>query len=220
MLDHSLECLGRRIPISVEKPAAPSLPQPEELVSEAEPAGVKGFVPLVLRTTSIPRAIDHLRVLGDLHAAQYLTGPASRYTTGGYGWAVKDSVLGAGCLGNLGPHFVDLFSLAVGRSDHAVQYLRGTRPHTGAADDRSLVVLGSTEGSAAPITLGYTTPHAQLSVGPRVVLTGSLATLCSATPTQFCSTGTERRRILARPAVALSVPRLRARSAGSLRRGR
>ena len=33
------------------------------------------------------------------------------------------------------------------------------------------------EGSAASITLGYTTPHAQLSVGPRMVLTGSPATL-------------------------------------------
>jgi predicted dehydrogenase len=39
MLDDSMECLRRRIPISVEKPAAPSLPQLEELVSEAERAG-------------------------------------------------------------------------------------------------------------------------------------------------------------------------------------
>ena len=137
---------------------------------------MKAFAPLVLRTSKVPEVIDHLGVVSDMHA-QYLTGPASRYTTGGHGWAVKDSILAAGCLGNLAPHLVDLFSLAVGRSDHAVQFVRVSRPHAGAADDRALVVLGSTEGSTASLTLGYTTPHPQLSVGPRLVLTGSLATV-------------------------------------------
>jgi predicted dehydrogenase len=159
MLDDAMECLRRRIPISVEKPAAPSLHLLEELVSEAERAGVKAFVPLILRTSGVPGAIDHVGVVSDMYA-QYLTGPASRYTTGGYGWAVKDSILGAGCLGNLGPHFVDLFSLAVGSSEHATPYVRLSCPHAGAADDRALVVLGSAEGSTALLTLGYTTPHA------------------------------------------------------------
>jgi hypothetical protein len=82
MLDHSMECLRRRIPISEEKPAAPSLPQLDELVSEADRAGVKAFAPLVLRTSKVPEVINHLGVVTDKHAL-YLTGPASRYTTGG-----------------------------------------------------------------------------------------------------------------------------------------
>jgi predicted dehydrogenase len=176
MLDDSRECLRRGIAISVEKPAAPSLHELEELVADAERAAVTAFVPLVLRTSGVPGAIEQLGVVSDMHA-QYLTGPASRYTAGGYGWAVKDSILGAGCLGNLGPHFVDLFSLAVGSPHHAPQYFRVLRPHAGAADDRALIVLRSTDGSWATLTLGYTTPHAQFSIGPYVVLTGKLGTL-------------------------------------------
>ena len=41
----------------------------------------------------------------------------------------------------------------------------------------ALVVLGSGEGRTATIDVGYTTPHAQLSVGPSVVVTGSHGTL-------------------------------------------
>ena len=176
MLDDSRECLRRRISISVEKPAAPSLHDLEQLVTEVERAGVRAFAPLVFRTSGVPGAIAHLGSVSDMHA-QYLTGPADRYTAGGYGWAVKDSVLGAGCLGNLGPHFVDLFSLVVGSAEHATRYLQVSRPQPGEADDRALLVLGSSDVSSASITLGYTTPHAQLSVGPSLVLTGTLASL-------------------------------------------
>jgi len=176
MLDNSVECLRRGIPISVEKPAAPSLRDLEQLVHEAECAGVKAFAPLVFRTSGLPGAIEHLGSVSEMHA-QYLAGPASRYTAGGYGWAVKNSILGAGSLGNLGPHFVDLFSLAVGSSEHTTQYAELFRSQPDAADDRALIVLRSTNRRSTSITVGYTTPHARLSVGPRVVLTGSLATL-------------------------------------------
>ncbi|WP_270889204.1 Gfo/Idh/MocA family protein [Pedococcus sp. 5OH_020] len=176
MLDYSRECLGRGIPISVEKPAAPSLHELEELVAEVDRSGVNAFTPLVFRFSGIPAAIKNLGPVGDLHA-QYLTGPSSRYVAGGFDWAVKESVLGAGCLGNLGPHFVDLFSLAVGTTGLATKYVEARRPGPGEADDRALVVLGSGEGRTATIDVGYTTPHAQLSVGPSVVVTGSHGTL-------------------------------------------
>ena len=52
MLDPSMECLRRRIPISVEKPAAPSSPQIDELVSESERAGVKAFAHRHVRASS------------------------------------------------------------------------------------------------------------------------------------------------------------------------
>jgi predicted dehydrogenase len=176
MLEDSRECLRRGVAISVEKPAAPSLHELEQLVDEVDRAGVNAFAPLVFRMSGIPEAIEGLGAVSDLHA-QYLTGPPSRYVAGGYDWAVQESLLGAGCLDNLGPHFVDLFSLAMGTTEHVMKFVETRRPTPGAADERSLVVLGAGDGRAATIDLGYTTPHAQSSVGPSIVVAGSLGML-------------------------------------------
>jgi predicted dehydrogenase len=175
MLVNSRECLRRGIAISVEKPAAPSLHDLVQLADEANRAGVNAFAPLVFRLSGIPAAIKELGRVSNLHG-QYLTGPSNRYVTGGYDWAIKKSVLGAGCMGNLGPHFVDLFSLATRTTEHVATYVEVRSSSPGEADDRALVVLGSGD-AVATIDLGYTTPHAQLSVGPSIVLGGTLGTL-------------------------------------------
>ncbi|MET0702161.1 MAG: Gfo/Idh/MocA family oxidoreductase [Mycobacterium sp.] len=172
MLASSKQCVRRNISFSVEKPAAPSLPELVELTREAEAAGVPAFVPLVFRTGGLPRAIAQLGRVRDMYA-QYLTGPSSRYTAAGFDWAVTQSVLGAGSLQNLAPHFVDLFSLATGAGDHDVEYLCAPQPESGEADEKAHVVLQSQSGSSASIDVGYTTPHTAVSVGPRVVLTGT-----------------------------------------------
>ncbi|WP_461173302.1 Gfo/Idh/MocA family oxidoreductase [Arthrobacter sp. Z1-9] len=176
MLNSARECVRRSINFSVEKPAAPSLGELERLTADAECAGVRAFVPLVLRAGALPGLISQLGQVLDMHA-QYLTGPADRYIAEGAQWAVTESVLGAGSVGNLAPHFVDLFSLAVGVRDHAVQFLTASHPGRGEADDRAHIVLRSSGGVSAAINVGYTTQHSTFCVGPRVVLTGTRATL-------------------------------------------
>lgn len=155
---HDVPALARmviaaRLPLMLEKPAAPATAPLRALETLARQHGAFVAVPLANRLSpalqgSAPVAHATFRIVN---------GPPRRYADWGVPWVLDPAVSGGGALRNLGLHGIDSArSLATGPlrvlSAHLGHHTRTT------VEDHALVTLTDTTGALFTVEAGYTAP--------------------------------------------------------------
>ncbi|MBZ6076683.1 Gfo/Idh/MocA family protein [Microvirga puerhi] len=155
------EVIRAKIPMILEKPAAPRTSDIAPLVETAAESGAFVAVPLPNRFGPIFRAMTGLDGTGRLGTVAHghfriVNGPPQRYRDDGVGWLLDPLVGGGGALRNLGIHGIDAaLSLARGPL-RIVASSVGNRIHREPVEDHAVVTLMDEAGALFTVEAGYT----------------------------------------------------------------
>lgn len=151
--------IDRRIPFAIEKPAALTSAEIDDLAARATAAGVFAAVPFVFRDSAL---LDAIRAAAPGEAFHYLAfkfvaGSVERYRATGCDWMLERALSGGGCMLNLGVHFFDLARLLLPEPPHVVGAALSNAIGGLDTEDHGIVLLRAGPASCS-IETGYSFP--------------------------------------------------------------
>lgn len=105
----ALELIARKLPFAIEKPLGMSADEVAKVVAAAEESNAFCAIPFVWRySDTVARLKESLLSGKIIHMSyRFIAGPPSRYLVSSP-WMLSSETAGAGCMTNLGVHFIDM----------------------------------------------------------------------------------------------------------------
>ncbi len=179
----TLEAARRGLHVICEKPLAPTLRGAEAMAAAAREAGIRTAVNFTFRSIGAARYAKHLLEAGRVgrisHVALLYLQDIRHGGEGPKVWRMDGEIAGAGALGDVGSHAIDLvrwwcgdFAAVTGHTFTHVAQRRG-----GAVTNDDTAVLLARLTSGLPVTLHISQAAAGRSNSLRVEVYGELASL-------------------------------------------
>lgn len=159
--DVALRVVSARIPMILEKPAAPTTSELMRIVEATRAQGGFVGVPLPNRFGPVFRTMAELETRGRLGKLAHchfriVNGSPQRYRDDAVGWMLDPEISGGGALRNLGIHGIDAALLVAHGALRVVSASIGNRIHDERVEDHAHVALRDEAGTLFMVEAGYT----------------------------------------------------------------
>lgn len=156
--------IARGVPFAIEKPAAMTSAEIDDLARTASAAGVFAAVPFVFRDSAL---LDTIRAAAPGEAFHYLAfkfiaGSVDRYRATGCHWMLERRLAAGGCMLNLGVHFFDLARQLLPEPPRVVGATLSNAIDGLDTEDHGMVLLRAGAATCS-IETGYTFPAPHMS---------------------------------------------------------
>jgi predicted dehydrogenase len=150
--------IERGIPFAIEKPCGTRAVDVDRLVASAEKNNVYVAVPLIFRLSDTMDIVGNGKSRPDFASFRFMVGPGSRYEVAGAPWVLQRELAGGGALINVGPHFIDLFTVLAQEDIDSVSAVSSSKENNLSIEDFICVQMVTKQGRICAIECGYIYP--------------------------------------------------------------
>lgn len=150
--------IARGIPFAIEKPCGTRAIDVDRLVAGAEAKGVYVAVPLIFRLSDTMAIVGNGKARPDFASFRFMVGPPSRYEVAGAPWVLQRELAGGGPLINVGPHFIDLFTVLAQEDVESVSAVSSSKENDLSIEDVISVQMVTKQNRICAIECGYIFP--------------------------------------------------------------
>jgi predicted dehydrogenase len=150
--------IARGIPYAIEKPCGIRAVDVDRLVASAEARNLYVAVPLIFRLSDTIEVVGNGKARPDFASFRFMVGPPSRYEVAGVPWVLQRELAGGGALINVGPHFIDLFTVLAQEEIESVSALSSSNENSLSIEDVISVQMITKQNRICAIECGYIFP--------------------------------------------------------------